>query len=162
MKLIVQQVFARFQMTEKKIKSYLRIAGSVSEDSHDAQTKVGYVLVHGKTGAIIATGYNGFIRGANDSKLPRTRPEKYPYMIHSEANLICNAVRHGISTDGCYLVGTLSPCVNCLRLIYQSGITTVFFKDKYTDFDTNCQMQDIEVLLTELEGFYRIDLKPRT
>lgn len=148
-------------MTEKKIKKYLRIAQSISEDSHDAQTKVGYVLVHYKTGAIISTGFNGFIRGANDDKLPKTRPEKYPYMIHSEANLICNAARHGICTDESFLVGTLSPCVNCLRLIYQSGITTVFFKEKYKDFDVNCQMQDIEVLLTEQEGFYRIDLKPR-
>jgi dCMP deaminase len=153
--------YVRYQMTPKKINSYLRIAKSVSEDSHDAQTKVGYVLVHGKTGAIIATGYNGFIRGADDENLPKTRPEKYPYMIHSETNLLCNAVRHGISTQDCYLVGTLSPCVNCLRLIYQSGITTIFFKEKYTDFEINCQMKDIEVQLTELAEFYRIDIKPR-
>lgn len=149
-------------MKPEKILSYLRIAEAVSQDSHDAETKVGYVLVHGKTGAIIATGFNGFIRGTNDKKLPNTRPEKYPYMIHSEANLICNAVRHGISTDGCYLVGTLSPCINCLRLIYQSGITTIFFKELYRDFQQNCSMEDLEVNLTSDSGFYRIDLKPRT
>lgn len=149
-------------MKKEKISSYLRIAESVSLDSHDAQTKVGYVLVHGVTGAIIATGFNGFIRGANDSKLPNTRPDKYPYMIHSEANLICNAVRHGISTDGCYVVGTLSPCINCLRLIYQSGINKIYFKEKYTDFDKNCEMLDLQVNLTSYDGFYMIELSPRT
>ncbi len=115
-------------MREAKLESYIRISESVSIDSHDAETKVGYVLVHGKTGAIIATGFNGFIRGAKDGSLPNTRPNKYPYMIHAEENLIANAVRHGISTDGCVMVGTLSPCIKCLRLLYQSGITTVFFK----------------------------------
>lgn len=139
----------------------MRIAEAVSADSPDAETKVGYVLVHGDTGAIIATGFNGFIRGAKDAALPKTRPAKYPYMVHSEANLICNAVRHGIKTDGCYLVGTLSPCINCLRLIYQSGISTIVFRDKYTDFEKNCEMEDLEVNLTQQDGFYRIDLKPR-
>ena len=149
-------------MKPEKILSYMRIAESVSQDSHDSETKVGYVLVHGKTGAIIATGFNGFIRGAQDKKLPNTRPEKYPYMIHSEANLICNAVRHGISTDGCYLVGTMSPCINCLRLIYQSGITTVYFKEKYRDFEKNCEMLDLQVNLTSSDTFYKIELSPRT
>ena len=55
-----------------------------SRKSHDSETQCGCVLVKNKT--IIATGYNGFIRGIDDFMLPNTRPAKYPFMIHAEAN----------------------------------------------------------------------------
>ena len=86
----------------------------MSEQSPDEQTKVGAVLVKNSTNAVVATGFNGYVREAPDKDLPKTRPEKYEYMIHSEANMIYNCARHGISMDDTTLVCTHSPCKNCM------------------------------------------------
>lgn len=150
-------------MKLKKLDNYYKQAVTIADMSPDEQTKVGALLINGKTGAVLGSGYNGFIRGACDHKLPKTRPDKYPYMVHAEANLLCNSARHGISTDDCFVFCTLSPCVNCLRLLYQAGISVVYFKDKYSDFDTNLNMLDIEISLTqesiELPSYEGSDLR---
>jgi dCMP deaminase len=133
----------------------------VSQDSPDVETKVGAVLVHGTTGAILGSGLNGFIRGGPDFDLPKTRPDKHLYIIHAESNLLANCARHGISTDGCFIFCTLSPCINCARLLFQAGIGRVVFKDKYRDFDKNRDMLDLEFNLTEEHGYFILDLKPK-
>lgn len=139
----------------------MRRAQVVSEDSPDAETQVGAVLVHGDTGAVLASGFNGFIRGADDDNLPNTRPEKYPYMVHAETNLVYNCARHGVSTEGCFVVCTLSPCVNCLRAVYQCGITEVYFRDTYRDFGKNIAMQDLDLILTQVGKYTKITLRPK-
>jgi len=98
-----------------------------SKNSHDAQTKCGCVLVKDKTS--ISTGYNGFIRDIDDNVLPRVRPDKYPFMIHAEANAIYNSVRLGRNTleSTAYITGP--PCLACLQMLYQCGITSVKFTD---------------------------------
>ena len=136
----------------------MEVAEAVAKRSHDAETKVGSVLVNNSTGAIIATGCNGFIRGADDTILPNTRPEKYPYMVHSEQNLIANCARHGISMEDTMLVCTLSPCVNCMRMLWQCGIKRVVVKEKYKDFDQVISAIDIRVIdkLLEDEGYFEL------
>ena len=149
------------KITKKKLDAYYSQALAVAKSSHDAQTKVAALLVHSRTGAVLSSGFNGFIRGAKDKKLPNTRPDKYPYMIHAEANLIANCARHGISTDECFIFCTLSPCINCIRLLYQSGISTIFFKDVYTDFAENVKMRDMHIKISEVDDYYVAFLEPR-
>jgi dCMP deaminase len=96
-----------------------------SRKSHDIQTQCGCVLVKNKT--IIATGYNGFMRGIDDYTFPNTRPEKYPFMIHAEANAVYNAARQGQSTEGARAYITAIPCRNCLQMLWQCGITEVYY-----------------------------------
>lgn len=98
-----------------------------SKNSHDAQTKCGCTLVKDKT--CISTGYNGFIRDIDDKVLPRVRPEKYPFMIHAEANAIYNSTRLGRSTLGATAYITGPPCIACLQMLYQCGISTIKFTD---------------------------------
>lgn len=135
----------------------MAMADTAASRSHDAETKVGSVLVKADTGAIIATGCNGFVRGADDSSLPSTRPEKYDYIVHSEMNLIANCARHGISTENCFVVCTLTPCKVCMRMLWQCGISRVVAKSRYRDFDDILAMRDIAVDLTP-ENEY-IDLR---
>jgi dCMP deaminase len=139
------------------------IAEVISQRSHDAQTKVGAVLVSNSSGAIMATGYNGFVRGAKDGLLPNTRPEKYEYILHAEDNLIANAARHGISMDNCMLVCTMSPCKHCMRMLVNCGITKVVARELYSDFNDILAMQDIKVTVELAEntgdGFYHITYK---
>lgn len=147
-------------MKINKVRNYYKQALAIAEMSPDAETQVGAILIHAKTGAVLSQGFNGFIRGAQDGKLPKTRPEKYPYMVHAETNLIYNCARHGISTDECFVFCTLSPCVNCCRALYQCGIKKVIFKDKYRDFDSQKQMEDLKLTCTPFEEFTILDLEP--
>lgn len=148
-------------MTEKKLNYYHIRALATASASPDPSTKVGALLISGKTGAVIAEGYNGFIRGAEDDKLPNTRPEKYDYMIHAETNLLCNAVRHGISTDNCVMFCTISPCIKCMRMLYQAGISEVYVKGFYGDFDQSAAMKDLDLSVTTQGEFSKIEIKPK-
>lgn len=140
-------------MRPSKIENYMDMARVVAQRSHDAETQVGAVLVNNSSGAIIATGYNGFVRSAPDAKLPNTRPAKYEYIVHAEQNLIANCARHGISMDDTTLICTLSPCKLCMRLLYNCGITKVVVKDLYKDFEEIRQMKDINISVdTETNG----------
>jgi len=144
---------------------YLGIAKEVAKRSQDIDTQVGMILVNPKTGAIISTGYNGFVRGADDKHLPSTRPEKYTYMVHAEPNLIYNCARHGISTEGCIVYGTLSPCAPCVRTLWQSGISCVVFSNIHPSFEDTKVMKDLAVEVTECgerEKYYVAQLSPRS
>lgn len=148
-------------MKLKKLENYCKQALAVAEQSPDEQTKVGALLIHGRTGAVLSSGFNGFVRGACDNKLPKTRPDKYPYMVHAEINLITNGFRHGVTAEGCFVFCTLSPCINCCRALYQSGIVTVVFKDRYKDFDAQAAMLDLTWDLTSAGDYTIMNLKPR-
>lgn len=137
------------------------IAETVAERSHDAETQVGSVLVKAINNTIVSTGFNGFIAGAPDDKLPNTRPDKYEYVQHSELNLIANCAKNGISTDNCYVVCTMSPCAKCTRLLVNSGIRKVIAKELYSDFLTEVMnMGDLIVSYhVDENGFYCIEYK---
>lgn len=133
-------------MRPSKLQNYMDIAEAVSKRSHDAETQVGAVLFKNDTNAIIATGFNGFVRSAPDARLPTTRPDKYAVILHAEDNLIINCARSGVSMDNCTLVCTLTPCTQCMRRLWQAGITSVISGRKYKDFEKILSMPDIGVI----------------
>lgn len=136
---------------------FMEMALATAKRSHDAETKVGSILVSNKTQDPLGTGYNGFIRGAKDDRLPNTRPEKYQYIVHSEMNLLCNLAKRGISTEDTTLYCTMSPCTTCTRLLYQAGVTRIICLEKYRDFDTIKKMGDLEISESMTpEGFFEL------
>ena len=132
-------------MRPSKIQNYMDQAEVVARRSHDIETQVGALLIKNSTGAVIAEGYNGFVRGADDTKLPNTRPNKYPYMVHAEMNLIANCSRHGISMEDTTLICTHSPCSSCMRMLWQCGVKKVIVKQKYKDFQDLLKMEDLSI-----------------
>lgn len=145
-------------MRPSKISNYMEIAETVAKRSHDAETKVGSVLIKASNHTLVSTGFNGFVIGAPDDKLPNTRPEKYKYIQHSELNLIANCAKNGISTNDCYVVCTMSPCEQCTRLLVNSGIRKVIAKSLYKDFNDVLAMKDVKVTVSQdKEGFYHIN-----
>lgn len=97
----------------------------VASKSKDRSTKVGCVIV-GPDHEVRSTGYNGFVRGANDEREDwHERPMKYKVTAHAEANAIANAARAGISLKGCTAYVSLPPCSNCALLLVQAGITRI-------------------------------------
>ena len=98
-----------------------------SMKSHDPQTKCGCVLASGNTK--ISCGYNGFIRKIDNKLKPNTRPAKYPFMIHAEANAVYNAAREGKSTMLSTAYITSIPCSTCLQMLYQCGIEKIIYSN---------------------------------
>jgi len=144
-------------MRPSKIKNYMDVAIVIAERSHDTETHVGAVLINNKSGGIISTGFNGFLRGADDASLPNTRPLKYEVIIHAEANLLTNCCRHGISTEDCTLICTMSPCSRCMRLLISAGITKVIARELYKDFNDILAMPDVSVSVKkEEDGYFHI------
>jgi len=127
--------------TTDQFRKAMALAKCTAENSHDEQTQVGAVLVKKSSGAIVAVSYNGFVRGAPDDALPKHRPEKYQYMMHAEMNLILNCARHGIAMEDCMVVCTHTPCSQCARLMWQSGIELVVAGTAYGD--PNEELPDI-------------------
>lgn len=103
---------------------FLTLANLVAQRSIDPSSKCGAVLVAADK-RILSTGYNGPLRGADDSKVPLTRPEKYPHMIHAEENAILSFSGSASDLIGSTIYITGRPCHKCLRMILQKGIRNI-------------------------------------
>jgi dCMP deaminase len=128
---------------------YLTQCFLVAQRSIDPSTKCGAVIVS-KDGRVLSQGYNGPLRGSDDSKVPLTRPDKYPHMIHAEENAILsyNGSYQDIQGSTIYVTG--SPCHKCMRMIRQKGIKTIV----YPEFPiTKCQ-DEADLKATELMDEY--------
>jgi dCMP deaminase len=110
---------------EKWDRRFLRLCSEIASWSKDPTTKVGCVVVTTER-HILSTGYNGFPKRAIDDDDERLGNRKVKRMLtaHAEANAI--ACRSS-SIAGCTLYCSHPPCVECCKLIVQSGITRVVF-----------------------------------
>lgn len=102
----------------------------IASHSKCTRSKVGAVI-H-KDGRIISTGWNGMPSGLSNC-CEDTHNVTNAEVIHAEANAILFAAKLGISTDGASLSVTMSPCVDCAKLIIQSGIQEVQYCTLYRD-----------------------------
>lgn len=107
---------------------YLRMASIWSENSYCERRKVGALLVKDKM--IISDGYNGTPSGF-PNVCESEEGVTLPYVLHAEANAITKVARSNNSSDGSTLYVTASPCMECSKLIIQSGIKRVVFSDLY-------------------------------
>lgn len=121
-------------MKEKKQnrydKAYLRIAQEWGQLSYCKRKKVGAIIV--KDRMIISDGYNGTPSGFENCCEEEDGLTKW-YVLHAEANAILKVARSTQSCEGATLYITMSPCKDCSKLIYQSGITRVVYKEGYKD-----------------------------
>jgi dCMP deaminase len=108
-------------------KVFINIAKETSTLSHCVRSKVGAVLV--KDGNIISFGYNGTPSGMDNCCEEDNVTLKH--VIHAECNAILKAAKTGNSVDGSTLYLTLSPCLDCSKLILQSGIKRVVYLNEY-------------------------------
>jgi dCMP deaminase len=94
--------------------------------------QVGAIIV--RDGRVISGGYNGAPAGFEHCTPDICGPDKpCTRTIHAEANAIAFAAKHGIATDGCSMWATDSPCIDCAKLIINSGITSLVFLRPYRD-----------------------------
>lgn len=107
---------------------YLRMAKIWAENSYCKRRQVGALIVKDKM--IISDGYNGTPAGFENVCEDETGSTK-PYVLHAEANAITKVARSNNSSDGATLYITASPCVECAKLIVQSGIKRVVYDEEY-------------------------------
>lgn len=107
---------------------YLQMARIWAENSYCERRKVGALLV--KDRMIISDGYNGTPSGFENICEDENNKTK-PYVLHAEANAITKVAQSNNSSHGATLYVTSSPCVECSKLIIQSGIKRVVFSDAY-------------------------------
>jgi dCMP deaminase len=111
-------------------RKFLELARHISTWSKDPSKKIGAVAV-GLNRNILATGYNGFPKGIQDTEERlNDRETKYELVVHAEMNCIYNAVENGVSLKGSHLyVYGLPICHECAKGVVQVGIGRVIVED---------------------------------
>ncbi len=107
---------------------YLRMARIWAENSYCKRRQVGCLIVKDKM--IISDGYNGTPSGF-ENVCEDASGVTFPYVLHAEANAITKVARSSNNSDGATLYVTSSPCIECAKLIIQSGIRRVIYGENY-------------------------------
>ncbi len=131
---------------------YLRMARIWAENSYCERRKVGALVVKDKM--IISDGYNGTPSGFENICEDNNNTTK-PYVLHAEANAITKLARSSNNSDGATLYVTASPCLECAKLIIQSGIRRVVYGEDYrlNDGIELLRRANIEVLLIDIDNY---------
>ena len=111
-------------------KAYLKMATEWGKLSHCKRRQVGALIVRDRM--IISDGYNGTPTGLENNCEDDEGYTKW-YVLHAEANAILKVANSTQSSSGSTLYVTLSPCKECSKLIYQSGIKRVVYINEYKD-----------------------------
>jgi dCMP deaminase len=112
---------------------FMNIAGEVATRATCDRKHVGAVIVRDKS--ILATGYNGSIRGLGhcDEEGHLMEEGHCVRTVHAEANAIVQAAKHGMGIEGASIYVTASPCWQCFRLIANAGLVRIVFGEFYRD-----------------------------
>jgi dCMP deaminase len=128
---------------------FLTMTYLVATRSPDPSTKCGAVLVS-KDKRVLSTGYNGPIKGVDDSKIPLERPAKYAHILHAEENCLLAYAGSNQDLDGATMYVTGAPCHKCLRMIIQKGVHNIVYSKGNVAV---MQKDDVE------QGYYRLMLE---
>ena len=112
---------------------FMNIAKEVATRSTCNRKHIGAVIVRDK--AILATGYNGSIRGLAhcDDADHEMENDHCVRTIHAEANAIVQSARNGVRIENGEIYVTASPCYNCFKMIANAGITAIYYAEFYRD-----------------------------
>jgi dCMP deaminase len=143
-------------MKDKFKQAYMKTAQTFAELSHARRLKVGCIIV--KDDRIISIGYNGMPAGWDNNceheiKWPNGEVrflETKAEVLHAESNAVAKLARSVESGDGATLFVTHSPCIDCAKLIYQSGIKRLFYAEQYRDVTGIEFLQNSGVVVEQL------------
>ena len=132
-------------MKDKFKRAFMQTAQTFAELSHARRLHVGAIVV--KDDRIISIGYNGMPAGWDNNcedevldsysgfegAIHSTRLKTKPEVLHAETNAIAKLAKSNESGMGATMFITHAPCLDCAKLIYQSGIKHVLYRDAYRD-----------------------------
>ena len=99
-----------------------------AKNSYCIRKQVGALIVKDKM--IISDGYNGTPSGFENNCEDKNNKTK-PYVLHAEANAITKVAKSTNNSENATLYVTCSPCLECAKLIIQSGIIRVVYCENY-------------------------------
>ena len=141
-------------MTEIKQKkydiAYLKMALEWAKLSYCKRRQVGALIV--KNRMIISDGYNGTPTGFENACEDENNYTKW-HVLHAEANAIMKVSASTQSSEGATLYITLSPCKECSKLIFQSGIKRLVYHKAYTDNSALEFLKKAGLEITQIEKF---------
>jgi len=121
---------------QKFIDAYMDVAERFAQLSSAVRLQVGAIVV--KDDRIISIGYNGMPAGWDNccedelhQPVGRVNLVTKPEVLHAESNAIAKLARSLESGEGATIFVTHAPCMDCAKLIYQSGVATVYYKNDY-------------------------------
>jgi dCMP deaminase len=115
-------------MKQKFIDAYMKVAETFAGLSSAKRLNVGAIVV--KDDRIISIGYNGMPSGWDNVCETEDNVTK-PEVLHAESNAIAKLAKSPESGECATIFITHAPCIDCAKLIYQSGIATVYYKTDY-------------------------------
>ena len=125
-------------MKQKYVDMYMDWAARCAQLSHAVRLQVGAVIV--KDDSVISYGYNGMPAGwdnnCEDEIIDNTwmvTLKTKPEVLHAESNAIAKLAKSNNSGLGAEIFITHAPCIECAKLIYQSGISNVYYRNSYRD-----------------------------
>ena len=132
-------------MKQKHINAYMKTAEVFAECSTATRLHVGAIIV--KDERIISIGYNGTPSGwTNDCEYQLTKycPVTKSWIstgeirtkrevLHAESNAIAKLAKFDGSGSGSVLFVTHAPCIDCAKLVFQAGISSVYYRNSYRD-----------------------------
>jgi len=133
---------------EEYDKRYLEMAKIWAKNSYCIRRQVGALIVKDKM--IISDGYNGTPSGFENVCEDENNTTK-PYVLHAEANAITKVAKSNNSSDNATLYVTTSPCMECSKLIIQSGIKRVVFCDKYHNVEGLNLLERAKIEIVHIE-----------
>ena len=146
-----------YSAIDKKVFLYLDLVERIALESYCERLKVGSLIV--KDDNMISFGYNGTPKGSLNCCEEETEDGQLVTLstvLHSESNSITKASRSTISTDNSTMYCTHSCCINCGKLIVQSGITSFIYNQDYRD------QEGIEFLLKHGIKVIKQDVENKT
>lgn len=141
-------------MKQKFIDAYMKTAETFAELSSAKRLHVGAIVV--KDDRIISIGYNGMPSGWDNNcedkfycddgdwseqllkeanQWMNYKLVSKPEVLHAETNAIAKLAKSTESGDGAKLFVTHAPCLDCAKLVYQSGINSVYYRNNYRSDD---------------------------
>ena len=118
-------------MKPKFIDAYMDVAERFGKLSTARRLNVGAIVV--KDNRIISIGYNGMPSGG--SNVCEEDGKSKPEVLHAEANAITKLAKSTESGQDAYMFCTYAPCVDCAKLILQSGIKEFHYEENYKNED---------------------------
>lgn len=136
---------------------FLKTAETIATMSYATRSKVGAIIV--KNGNIISMGWNGMPSGFpneeveyyEDAGLAGGALTTNPLVLHAESNAILKCAKNGgVSSEGSTLYVTMTPCLQCCKLIIQAGIKQVFYRDAYRDMSSLAVLERAGIPVVQL------------
>jgi dCMP deaminase len=145
-------------MKQKFVDAHMAAAEVYSQLSSAKRLQVGCVVV--KDNTIIGIGYNGMPSGWDNNceeEIIVEEDEKFikglktkPEVLHAETNALAKIAKSTNSSDGAAMFITHAPCIDCAKLVYQSGINSVYYRNSYKnteglDFLKKCNIDVVQI-----------------